>query len=127
MNDNRLVETLAAYAVREITKKADTAGEQAQLARALFDAISDALSHPSPEPTHIGAPNAAVEVIDSASGVLYRRYLELAYDETVNGLRLHGEDIGGHPAELVFLSNTALEKIDELKGDGPDRPPCRGE
>lgn len=98
--------------------------ERTALARKLFDEIASQLSVEAPETSQITTPNAVVEVVDSQSGYLYRRYLELAYDETDNGLRLFGDDIGGNPVQIVFLSSTALERIHDLQGKGPDFSPC---
>lgn len=72
----------------------------------------------------IAAPNAVVEVIDRETGRLFRRYLEITFDETDNGLRLFGETMAGEQTEIVFLSEEAIRKIADLRGKGLDKPRC---
>lgn len=102
-----------------------TPAEAAKAARALFDAVAGALLEDAPPASRIAAPNAVVEALDAQTGRLYRRYLELGYDEGPNGLRLMGEDLAGQPVQLVYLSDTALRSMHELQGHGPDEPRCK--
>ena len=108
-----------------VRKNASSPLEQAKLARQLYDGLADRLREPAPDTRHITAPNAVVEVVDEATGRLYRRYLELAYEESDNGLRLLGEDISANPVQIVYLSETALARMKELRGGGPDAPRCQ--
>jgi hypothetical protein len=66
-----------------------------------------------------------LEVTDHRSGRLYRRYLELGYEENDNGIGLSGENIAGEAVRIVFLSDTALKKMNDLRGAGPDTPRCK--
>lgn len=115
-----VLEELAAW----VSKNAHSPEEQTRLARRLFDGLAEKLQESVTEATHITAPNAVVEVMDETSGHLYRRYLEVAYDESENGLRLIGEDMKANQVQIVFLSETALARMKELHGGGPDAPRC---
>jgi hypothetical protein len=109
-----------------------------KLLRRLFDGLcerlsadfSTDLSEDSSEDSsvdHISAPNLVVEVLDTESGRLFRRYLELEFDENDNGIRLIGENMAGEEAQLVFLSETALKKMQDIRGYGRDTPRCKEE
>ena len=54
----------------------------------------------------------------------YTRTLPLDFKENNNGLTLEGETSQGKPSEIVFLSNTALDKIADVTGHGPDQSRC---
>lgn len=120
--EGKFLETLAVNCVEQLRKESETTAETAEAARKLFDRITALLSEDAPRRSAINSLNAVIEVQDKNNSRLYRRYLELGYDETENGLRLLGDDIGGNPVQIVFLSNSALEKIKDLKGSGPDAP-----
>lgn len=95
------------------------------LIRSIFDHITEtALQETYKSTDAIQAPNAVVEVIDEETGQLIRRYLELTYQENSNGLRLIGEDLAGQESQIVFLSETAIAKMQELQGNGADEPSC---
>lgn len=103
----------------DITDYSETSKEL----RNLFDKLSDKiLKKQDIEKQQILAPNAVIEIIDSNNGQLYRRYLELEYNENANGIRLKGEDLGGKPSEIIFLSGQSIERIAELRGEGSDSP-----
>jgi hypothetical protein len=118
------VETKIDLTIRELAQELQGRDDAAKLLRRLFDGLCESLLEDA-STDHIFAPNAVIEVIDTGSGRLYRRYLELSYDENDNGIRLMGETMSGDPAQIVFLSETALEKIRSLKGEGADAPPCK--
>lgn len=84
--------------------------------RKISDALGQKLLQNQPVKS-IQAPNIVVEVIDKETGQLYRRYLEVAYEESSTGLMLKGEDIAGEEAIIAFLSQSGIEKIYELRGD----------
>ncbi len=65
-----------------------------------------------------------VEVIDKNTGKMFRRNFPVRYLETYNGVVLSGETIDGRPSQINFLSETALAKINDLLGKGPDRARC---
>jgi len=72
----------------------------------------------------IEADEVIVEVIDKNTGKMFRRNLPLGYLETDNGVILSGETIDGKPAQINFLSEAALAKINDLFGKGPDHSRC---
>jgi hypothetical protein len=65
-----------------------------------------------------------VEVTDKHTGKMFRRNLPIHYLETDNGVVLSGEAIDGSPANISFFSETAVAKIQDLLGLGPDSPRC---
>jgi hypothetical protein len=73
---------------------------------------------------HIEADSITVEVIDKHTGQVFRRHLPVAYAENDNGLILSGENFLGQATQIVLLSDTALHKITEITGSGPDKPRC---
>lgn len=94
--------------------------------REIYDSISSALlDRYEPQMDILKAENAVLEVIDEKTGLLFRRYLELNIVENSNGLRITGEDISGKEQQIAFLSQHAIEKINELQGKGPDKPRCK--
>lgn len=65
-----------------------------------------------------------IEVIDKTTGKLFRRNFPVRYLETDNGVALFGETLEGKPSQINFLSESALAKINDLTGKGPDRARC---
>ena len=99
--------------------------EVSQLCRQVFDQISEALlERDSGITNQIRAENAVVEILDKDTGQIYRRYLEIEYDENHNGLRLSGETMNGEETQIAFLSDQAINKLAELRGEGPEEPLC---
>lgn len=125
MKEKLSMEEWAAQIASQLKEEYPTFRERSQKARDLFDQLCLNLAPDDQESNHLQAPNAVVEIIDRESGLLCRRYLEIEYDETGNGLRLCGDDIAGNPAQIVFLSSTALESMKDLQGRGPDAPRCK--
>ena len=72
----------------------------------------------------ITAKEVTVEVVDEASGKLYRRTLPIDYYETANGLVLRGENLDGSVSQLVFYSARGMQRMQDLTGKGPDEDPC---
>lgn len=72
----------------------------------------------------IEADTITIEVIDQNTGKTFRRNLPIQYIETANGIRLLGETIDGTPSQIVFYSESAMTKINELLGNGPNNPRC---
>ena len=99
--------------------------QRSNLARDFFNEIAENLLVSDNKSDFIASENAVVEIIDRISGQLYRRYFELAYEENNNGVRLIGENLAGDPAQIVFLSESALQKMLELRGRGQDEPHCK--
>ena len=100
-----------------------SAAEVSALMRKLFDKIHEKMIIDA-EINQITSPNIVAEVIDEKTGLLFRRYLEIEYNENSNGLMISGENIKGEKSEIVFLSETAVSRISELKGSGSDNPHC---
>ena len=67
-----------------------------------------------------------IEGVDRHTGKQFRRQLPVKYLETDNGLVLSGENLDGSPSQIHFISETALEKLNDVLGQGPDRPRCNG-
>lgn len=77
------------------------------------------------EPTdHIAADQVLLHVKDQKTGHVYCRTLPLDYEENNNGIILTGETLDSEQTQIAFLSNTALDKIQELLGQGADSSPC---
>lgn len=72
----------------------------------------------------IHADTVTIEVTDEKSGQIFRRELPIDFYETANFLRLRGEDLNGNPSELVFLSDTGMDRLKGLLGKGPNEDPC---
>lgn len=72
----------------------------------------------------IESPAVALEILDRNTGMLFRRELPLNYMETDNGIILSGENSDGRPSTIAFLSDTALKRINDLRGKGPDTHRC---
>lgn len=119
------IEQLSQQIADWINENTTNVSEQAKQARSLFDAVTDKLAKQNnwQNPAYLQAPNAVIEVIANQQ-VLVRRYLEVAFEENQNGLRLLGEDLKGNPAQIVFLSQSAIEKMHQLGGEGANEPQC---
>ena len=73
------------------------------------------------EQKEIQAHTVILEVTDETTGETFRRELPIDFYENANFLRLRGEDINGHPSELVFLSSTGTRRLKDLMGQGPTK------
>ena len=72
----------------------------------------------------ISAKEVTVEVVDAATGKLYRPTLPIDYYETANALVLRGENLDGSISQLVFYSARGMQRMQDLTGKGPDEDPC---
>ena len=72
----------------------------------------------------ITASEVTVEVVDEATGKMYRRTLPIDYYETANGLVLRGENLDGSVSQLVFYSDRGMQRMQDLTCKGPDEDPC---
>lgn len=72
----------------------------------------------------ISAKEVTIEVVDAATGKLYRRTLPIDYYETANALVLRGEKLDGSISQLVFYSARGMQRMQDLTGKGPDEDPC---
>ncbi len=73
----------------------------------------------------ITANSVVVEVTDKETGQVFRRTLPVDYLETDNGIRLLGDTLEGTPSHLAFLSETALLRMKDIMGKGPDEHRCQ--
>ena len=65
-----------------------------------------------------------VEVKDKTTNRIFRRNLDISYIENSNGLKLTGENLKGEPSKIVFLSDTAINKIIDVTGQGLNKSRC---
>ena len=72
------------------------------------------------------ADTVTVEVVDKATGKMYRRELPIDYYENANLLKLSGENLDGSVSQLVFYSSRGLQRLKDLTGLGADHDPCGG-
>ena len=72
----------------------------------------------------ISAKEVSIEVIDEATGKLYRRTLPIDSYETANSLVLRGENLNGSISQLVFYTARGMQRMQDLTGKGPDEDPC---
>ena len=72
----------------------------------------------------ISAEEVTVEVVDKATGKVYRRTLPIDYYENANGLVLRGENLNGSISQIVFYSARGMQRMQDLTGKGPDEDPC---
>lgn len=77
------------------------------------------------ETEYINASKVTIHVQDEAAGRIYSRLLPLTYRENNNGLVLSGENVSGEPSEIVFFSETAVDKVSDITGHGEDHSPCK--
>ena len=72
----------------------------------------------------ISSDEITVEVKDKDTNKIFRRTLDMSYIENSNGIKMQGEDLKGNPSEIVFLSNTAINKIIDVTGKGLNKSRC---
>lgn len=77
-----------------------------------------------PPSDHITSAEVCLHVQDQESGHVYTRTLPLDYHENNNGIKLSGEDFHGSTSEIAFLSASAVQKMNDLLGYGPNQSPC---
>ena len=81
--------------------------------------------HPMNRSTdHISSDQVLLHVQDRKTGHVYCRSLPMGYEENNNGILLTGENLDAQEVHISFLSDTAMDKINELLGQGPDSSPC---
>ena len=64
----------------------------------------------------LSAKEVTVEVVDGATGKVYRRTLPIDYYEKANGLVLRGENLDGSVSQLVFYSARGMQRMQDLTG-----------
>ena len=72
----------------------------------------------------IKADVVTVEVVDKATGQVYRRELPIDYTENANFLRMRAEAYTGEMSELVFFTQRGIERLHDMMGAGADHDDC---
>ncbi|WWD82800.1 hypothetical protein TEGL_11950 [Terrisporobacter glycolicus ATCC 14880 = DSM 1288] len=72
----------------------------------------------------ISCDEITIEIKDKTTNRIFRRNLDISYIENSNGLKLMGENLKGEPSEIVFLSDTAINKIIDITGQGLNKSRC---
>ena len=72
----------------------------------------------------ISSDEVTIEVKDKETNKIFRRTLDIYYIENSNGIKMTGENLKGKPSEIVFLSDTAINKIVDVTGKGLNKSRC---
>ena len=72
----------------------------------------------------ISSDEVTIEVKDKETNKIFRRTLDISYIENSNGIKMTGENLKGKPSEIVFLSDTAINKIVDVTGKGLNKSRC---
>lgn len=106
---------------------AEDSGQTGELHRQILQALDARMEllYRDTDTEYINASQVTVHVQDEAKGRIYSRLLPLTYRENSNGLVLSGENASGEPSEIVFFSETAVEKVSDITGHGADHSPCK--
>lgn len=123
LNDNFVTNLTKQFSNYIEENNISSSHEVSDLMRKLFNNIQESTVS-SANINQITSPNIVTEIIDEKTGLLFRRYLEIEYNENSNGLVISGENINGEKTEIAFLSETAISRISELKGSGANEPLC---
>lgn len=116
----RTIEYLAAAAGAEEPE------EYGKLHQQILQAVNARMEllYPPDATDYIEASQVQLHVQDDHTGRVYERQLPLDYRENSNGLTLEGEDASGKTARIVFLSETAADKITDITGQGEEHGHC---
>jgi len=90
----------------------------------ILDYFNDNLTPNNAPLDFISCDEITVEVKDKTTNRIFRRNLDISYIENSNGLKLMGENLKGEPSEIVFLSDTAINKIIDVTGQGLNKSRC---
>lgn len=90
----------------------------------ILDYFNNSLTPNNTPVDFISNDEVTIEVKDKSTNRIFRRNLDISYIENSNGLKLVGENLKGEPSEIVFLSDTALNKIIDVTGQGPNKSRC---
>ncbi|NCC69935.1 MAG: hypothetical protein EOM14_17425 [Clostridia bacterium] len=82
------------------------------------------LDHDNNALYEITADHVTIEVTDLKTGKTVKRTLPVNYRENAHFLRLTGEDMTGKPSQIVFFSESGVDKLRDMTGGGPDIDPC---
>ena len=72
----------------------------------------------------ISSDEVTIEVKDKETNKIFSRTLDISYIENFNGIKMTGENLKGKPSEIVFLSDTAINKIVDVTGKGLNKSRC---
>lgn len=72
----------------------------------------------------ISSDEVTIEVKDKETNKIFRRTLDISYIENSNGIKMTGENLKGKQSEIVFLSDTAINKIVDVTGKGLNKSRC---
>lgn len=72
----------------------------------------------------ISSDEVTIEVKDKETNKIFRRTFDISYIENSNGIKMTGENLKGKPSEIVFLSDTAINKIVDVTGKGLNKSRC---
>lgn len=90
----------------------------------ILDYFNDNLTPNNAPIDFISCDEITVEAKDKTTNRIFRRNLDVSYIENSNGLKLMGENLRGEPSEIVFLSDTAINKIIDVTGQGLNKSRC---
>ncbi|MDU4860396.1 MAG: hypothetical protein E6356_00925 [Terrisporobacter othiniensis] len=90
----------------------------------ILDYFNDNLTPNNAPIDFISCDEITVEAKDKTTNRIFRRNLDVSYIENSNGLKLMGENLKGEPSEIVFLSDTAINKIIDVTGQGLNKSRC---
>lgn len=90
----------------------------------ILDYFNDNLTPNNAPIDFISCDEITVEVKDKTTNRIFRRNLDVSYIENSNGLKLMGENLKGEPSEIVLLSDTAINKIIDVTGQGLNKSRC---
>ena len=107
---------------------AKTSDELITLRDSVINSISDYFNNhitPNNSPLDfISSDEVTIEVKDKETNKIFRRTLDISYIENSNGIKMTGENLKGKPSEIVFLSDTAINKIVDVTGKGLNKSRC---
>jgi hypothetical protein len=72
----------------------------------------------------ITADCVTIEVTDKKTGQKVTRTLPITYRENAHFLKLSGEDVEGKPSQIVFISESGVDKLIDMTGGGADIDAC---
>jgi hypothetical protein len=118
--------------IHDVVRKTNPSsqGEMMALRNQIYAALEEYFLHmlsgmqPQTQTDQITSDNVIIELVDSRTGQLYRRPVELRFEENDNGIVLTGEDMSCHTSSIVFLSDAYMKKLTDISGKGPNEHQC---
>ena len=90
----------------------------------ILNYFKEYLTPNNPPIDFISSDEVTIEVKDKETNKIFRRTLDISYIENSNGIKMTGENLKGKPSEIVFLSDTAINKIVDVTGKGLNKSRC---